>query len=173
MVLLLCAACSGSRGAGDGTTDPNPPPVEDPINMAQYEDFSAEPYEDDPPVPTTTVEHDVPASLLDGKVEEQPVNRTGSGFRIQIYSSQDKRAADRRAEQAVAWWRAQQRAGQLSEVYPDEMSPPPVYQDFRQPYYRVRVGNFRSSAEAQGTLRLVEQRFPNAFLVPDRVTLSR
>ena len=141
--------------------------------MAEYEDFDAAPYEDDPPVPAEAVEHDVPQSLLEGKVEAQPVNRTGPGYRIQIYSSQDKRAADRQAEQAVSWWRDQLKSGQFDDLYPYNPSPPPVYQDFRQPYYRVRVGNFASRSEAQRMLRVVERRFPRAFIAPDRVTLSR
>lgn len=170
VALLLCSACSGSRDA----TDPDPGPVvPDPINMAEFEDFDAAPYEDDPPVSVTTVEHDVPQSLLEGKVDVQPVRRAGRGYRIQIYSTQDKRSADRRAEQVVAWWREQLRAGQLDDLYPYEPSPPPVYQDFRQPYYRVRVGNFASRTEAQRMLRVVERRFPSAFIAPDRVTLVR
>ena len=171
VALLLCSACSGSRGTTD---DPDSGlDGRDPINMAEYEDFDAASYEDDPPVPSTPVEHDVPESLLEGKVDARPVNRTGPGYRIQIYSTQDKRAADRRAEQAVAWWREQLRAGQLGDLYPYEPSPPPVYQDFRQPYYRVRVGNFATRAEAQAMFRLVERRFPSAFIAPDRVTLER
>ena len=141
--------------------------------MADYEDFDAAPYEEEPPAPAITVDHDVPESLLSGKVDAQPASRTGSGYRIQIYSTQDKRAADQQAEQAVAWWRALHRTGELDDVYFDEPTPPPVYQDFRQPYYRVRLGNFASRAEAQRMLQLVEQRFSRAFIAPDKVTLSR
>ena len=164
VVLLLGSACSGPRGT-TGDSDPGPA-VSDPINMADYEDFDAAPYEEEPPAPATSVEHDVPEGLLSGQVESQPTSRTGSGYRIQIYSTQDKRAADRQAEQAVAWWRELHRAGQLDDVYLDEPTPPPVYQDFRQPYYRVRLGNFASRAEAQRMLS-------SAFIAPDKVTLSR
>ena len=141
--------------------------------MADYEDFDVSPYDDEPPVPSDIVEHDVPESLLEGNASSQPVSRTGAGYRIQIYSSQDKRASDRQVEQAVAWWREQLRAGLLDDIYVDDPSPPPVYQDFRQPYYRVRLGNFASRAEAQDMLQMAEQRFPSAFIVPDKVTLNR
>ena len=170
VALLLCSACSGSRAAEDLDPGPTAP---DPINMADYEDFDPAPYEDPPPVPSTDVEHDVPQSLLDGTVSGGPVSRTGPGYRIQIFSSQDKRAADRRREQAETWWREQVRSGELDDVYPYEMSPAPIYQDFRQPYYRVRVGNFASRAQAQEMLRIVEQRFPSAFIAPATVTLVR
>ncbi len=169
--LLFLSACSGSRGSGD---DANPLPVpEDPINMADYEDFDSSPYEDVPPAPAGPVEHDVPESLLEGKVSSQPARRNGAGYRIQISSSQDKRTSDRQVEQAVAWWRELVRAGDLDDIYIDDPSPPPVYQDFRQPYYRVRVGNFASRAEAMEMLRMTERRFPRAFIVPDKVTFNR
>lgn len=169
---LLFAACSGSRDAtnGDGT-DPDPDGVEA-INMADYEDFDAAPYEEEPPTATTPIDHDVPERLLTGKVEQQ-VSQTGPGYRIQVYSSQDKRNADRRVESATAWWRQQARLGTLDAIYRGVSEPPPVYLDFRQPYYRVRVGNFVTRSEAQSVLQLIESRFPDAFIAPDTVTLTR
>ncbi len=170
--LLLCAACSGSRGATNGEgPDPDPNAIET-INMADYEDFDPTPYEEEPPTSTTTIAHDVPERLLKGQVEQQ-VSQTGPGYRIQVYSSQDKRNADRRVESAVAWWRRQLRLGTLAEVYRGDPEPPPVYLDFRQPYYRVRVGNFGTRSEARSFLQLIETQFPDAFIAPDTVTLTR
>ncbi len=170
--LLLYAACSGSQGASNGEgPDPDPDATET-INMADYEDFDPAPYDEEPPTSTTTIAHDVPERLLKGRVEQQ-VSQTGAGYRSQVFSSQDKRDADHRMESAVAWWRQQLRLGTLAEVYPGDPSPPPVYLDFRQPYYRVRVGNFSSRSEAQTVLQLIETRFPDAFIAPDTVTLTR
>ncbi len=170
--LLLCGACSGSRDAANGDTTDQDPDATEAINMADYEDFDPAPYEEEPSPSTTTIAHDVPEGLLKGRVEQQ-VSQTGSGYRIQVYSSQDKRAADRRVEGAVAWWRQQVRLGTLAEVYPGNPSPPPVYLDFRQPYYRVRVGNFGTRSEARTVLQLIETQFPDAFIAPDKVTLTR
>ena len=170
--LLLCAACSGSRGAADGDGPDQDPNAVETINLADYEDFDPAAYEEEPPTPTTTIVHDVPESLLQGQVEQQ-VGETGPGYRIQIYSSQDKRDADRRVENAVAWWRQQVQFGTLADVYSGNLSPPPVYLDFRQPYYRVRMGNFSTRSEAQAVLQLIETQFPDAFIAPDTVTLRR
>jgi hypothetical protein len=142
------------------------------INLADYEDFDPAPYEEEPPTPATVVTHDVPQSLLGGQVEQQ-TSLTGQGYRIQIFASQEKRDADRRVEAAVAWWRQQVRLGALDGVYPGDPSTPPVYLDFRQPYYRIRVGNFSTRAEARAFLRLIETEFPDAFIAPDTVTLTR
>ncbi len=170
--LLLCAACSGSRGAtnGDGP-DPDPNAVET-INMADYEDFDPAPYEEEPSPSMTPLAHAVPERLLKGPVEQQ-VSQTGPGYRIQVYASQDKRNADRRVESAVAWWRRQLRLDTLAEVYRGDPEPPPVYLDFRQPYYRVRVGNFSTRSEARSVLQLIETQFPDAFIAPDTVTRTR
>ncbi len=42
-----------------------------------------------------------------------------------------------------------------------------------QPYYRVRVGAFASDAEADAALEFVRQEYPEAFLVPDVVTVMQ
>ncbi len=164
--LLLWSACKTTEPA-----PPPPPPSPPPINLADYEDFDPTPYPDEPPA-RADVQHDVPASLLDGKAE-RAVTRTVQGYRIQIYSSQDKRAADRAVEEAIAWWRSQRRAGRLSDVYEDDTAQPPVYLIFRQPYYRVRVGNFATRAEALRVMPLIGSAFPNAFIAPDTVTITR
>lgn len=170
--LLVLSACSSSRGPVDPDAGNEGPDARVEINMADYEDFDSSAYEEEPPVPSVTIAHDVPAELLEGKVEEQ-VGATRQGFRIQLFSSQDKRAADRLVEDVIAWWRNETRYGTLADVYPGNPSPPPVYLDFRQPYYRIRVGDFSSRSEAQAVLRLMETRFAGAFIAPDTVTLRQ
>lgn len=162
-VVLLLSACSSTEPVVEPT--PTPTPEVPQINMADYEDFDPEPYRDTRPAPAE-ITHDVPETLMDGKAERR-TSRTGQGYRIQIYSSQDKAGADRLTEQAMSWWRAEKRNGNLDD-YANE---PPVYLVFRQPYYRVRVGNFASRSDALEVLRLIERRFPDAFVVPDRVTI--
>lgn len=171
VLAVVLAACSGSRGTtedGPSTPDPDPAPV---LDLAQYEDFDPGAYPDAPPR-QTEIEHDVPARLLDGTPAASGP-RTAQGYRIQIYSSRDKGEADRYLDRATEWWLNQQRTGAFDGVYAESATPPPVYLVYVQPYYRVRVGNFADRSEAAATLRLARSRFPDAFIVPDRVTLTR
>ncbi|HLA64511.1 MAG TPA: SPOR domain-containing protein, partial [Rhodothermales bacterium] len=42
---------------------------------------------------------------------------------------------------------------------------------FLSPYYRVRIGEFGSRAQAEAALDAVRAVYPEAFLVPDLVTV--
>ena len=77
------------------------------------------------------------------------------GFRVQIFfdsGNNSKRAAQTARERFM-------------EVYPDVVA----YLTFKAPYYRVRVGDFRTKLEAEGYLFQLAAAYPNAFTVPDRV----
>lgn len=47
-----------------------------------------------------------------------------------------------------------------------------AYVSFNEPYYRVRIGDFRTKIEAVGFLRKIVRRYPNAFEVKDRILIS-
>jgi hypothetical protein len=86
--------------------------------------------------------------------DEAPAEpRTVRGFRIQVLTTEDKSAADRRAADAKEQWGA------------------PVEVVWKAPYYRVRVGAFASRSAAQPRLDAVQEQYPDAFLVPDTVTI--
>ena len=42
-----------------------------------------------------------------------------------------------------------------------------AYLSFKEPYYRVRVGDFRSRIEAEGFLQKIKGEYPNAFAVSE------
>lgn len=44
-----------------------------------------------------------------------------------------------------------------------------AYLTFKEPYYKVRVGDFRSRIEAEGFLRKIQREWPNAFSVEDLI----
>ncbi len=44
---------------------------------------------------------------------------------------------------------------------------------YLQPYYRVRMGAFATREDAEAALALVRRQYPEAFLVPDLVTVMR
>jgi hypothetical protein len=49
----------------------------------------------------------------------------------------------------------------------------PSYLIFQQPYYKVRVGDFRSKMKAEELLRSIESDYPQAFVVVDEINFPR
>ncbi len=45
-----------------------------------------------------------------------------------------------------------------------------AYLSYKEPYYRVRVGNFRTLIEATGFQKLIAEEYPNAYTVKDKIT---
>jgi len=81
------------------------------------------------------------------------------GFRVQIFfdsGNNSKKAAQTAREKFM-------------EVYPEVIA----YLTFNSPYYRVRVGDFRTKLEAEGFLFQLTTAYPNAFTVPDRIQIDK
>ncbi|HMM11025.1 MAG TPA: SPOR domain-containing protein [Bacteroidales bacterium] len=75
------------------------------------------------------------------------------GFRIQIFIESGNMAVER-AQAAMA---------RYQESFPEDKA----YLSFGQPYYRVRVGDFRTRLEAEGKLQQVTRIFSQAFVIKD------
>lgn len=165
--LLALAACTGPSGAQRDAEEPEDQMPEEGINMAEYEDFDAAFYREPEPTRDLEVEHDVPERLMEGRADEG-VTRTVQGYRIQIYSSQDREEAREMMEEAISWWEDEQ--DEAGDLFPEEL---PVEVTYGQPYYRVRIGNFVSRSEAQEALSVVQERFGDAFISPDTVTITQ
>ena len=161
MLVPILAACAGPArtGAPDRPAGGEPP---------AYETFDPSAF----PVPAAQaaaeVVHDVPPRLMEGRVEvpvrgsQAPSTRVVDGFRVQVFSSDDRGAAERVRAEAEAWSRGQggAAAGLRGEVA------------YLEPYYRVRLGAFASRAAAEEALAAVRAAYPEAFLVPDLVTVT-
>ncbi|MEM6647763.1 MAG: SPOR domain-containing protein [Bacteroidota bacterium] len=172
LLTLGLSACSGANNARNDTPEVPDEPTEtvEPIDLSQYEDFDATPYRETDEIATEVeVTHDVPARLMDNRTG-QPTTYTTDGYRVQIFSSQNKQQADQIWGEAVAWWRNLPTPDQPDGYNPDGLDAEVVYM---QPYYRVRLGNFTSRSQAQSLLGLLRARFDRALIVPDRVTVQR
>ncbi|MEX0773507.1 MAG: SPOR domain-containing protein [Balneolales bacterium] len=89
-------------------------------------------------------------------VEER---RSGNrGFRVQIISTRDLSEAESVEAEFLTWMREE-------DISPRHES----YIRFRQPYYRLHLGNFLSRAEAIEFSRVVREDYPNAWVVPDEI----
>lgn len=75
------------------------------------------------------------------------------GYRVQIYfdSGNDARKSGETAKSTFA------------TKYPDMCA----YLSFDQPYFKVRVGNFRTRIEAECFKKKIEKEYPNSFVVKD------
>lgn len=103
--------------------------------------------------------------------EGAPETRTIEGFRIQIHTTSEKAEADEKAEEALNWWQEVPSSQRPSDLANED----DLFLDvaWKAPYYRVRLGRFTSQSEAQEALALVKDRFPEAFVVPDQITVTR
>lgn len=170
LVPLLFAACAAPLPASE--------PIEEiePVAPAfpAYETFDPSGYDAQPArQERTAVEHDAPPELMAGTIvdlqEEEEGPRTVQGFRVQLFTSESKTSADAVRDDALSWWRSAQTDEEASRAFPHGLQPAVI---FSRPFYRVRVGGFESRMEAEAALVLLRERYPEAFIVPDVVTLG-
>jgi hypothetical protein len=169
--LSACSATGPSAPGGSGPAGPEAP------THPAYETFDPAGY-DAQPAARAEVVHDVPARLMLGRVDvpggqtappppaNEPQARQVEGYRIQIFTSASRDAAETMRENAEVWWGNARRAASA----PREMEMMVAY---LQPYYRVRIGAFESREEADEVLDFVRRQYPEAFVVPDLVTIVR
>lgn len=171
---LSLSACSAFGPGGPAPVEEETPLEVDPVpGYPVYETFDASGYDVDPVVQTEIV-HDVSARVMEGRVvvpdqagpptPTEPQARQVEGFRVQVFTSSNRDTAERVRSEAVRWWEG----AQSSPGAPATME---VIVGYQQPYYRVRMGAFATRAQADEALILVRSRYPEAFLVPDLVTV--
>ena len=105
-----------------------------------------------------TIQHDMPELFTrEVAVDEQETDQF-AGYRVQILSTRDVVHADTTRDNFVAW--ADTTMGDYK---------PNAYVHFRQPFYRVRTGDFQSREQAIEFSRLIKQEYPEAWIVHDRI----
>lgn len=173
--VLTLSACSGAGVVMD--PGPEAPPETPEATYPAYETFDATGLDAEPPTSTTII-HDVPAGVMAGRVRvpggsggvapppQEPTAQQVEGFRVQVFSSASRDTAERVRGEAVTWWEGAQSAPGAPRTMETVVT-------YLQPYYRVRMGAFASRQEAEAALALVRQQYPEAFLVPDLVTVMR
>lgn len=99
--------------------------------------------------------------------EERTVQRQ---YRIQVHMTTEKEKAERMLAQVHAWWNQLPEAQRPSSLTASGLQPEIVW---RQPYYRVRVGQFATRTAAEEALTAVKKQFSDAFIAPVRVPAAR
>jgi SPOR domain len=111
-----------------------------------------------PPAPDSSVHVDAPALVRNVVQKLYDYQRyshcTSPGFRVQIDFSQERSSVNNTKSN-------------FTIKYPGMSS----YVSYKQPYFRVSVGDFRSRLQASRFLNTVKKDYPAAFIVADRITL--
>lgn len=95
--------------------------------------------------------------LIERQKEIYQKDNTIDGFRIQIFMESGNDAVEH----------ANEIIKEFEEKYPDI----PTYLIFGQPYYRLRVGDFRTRLEAEKAFQVLSQDYKKAFVTSDRIQL--
>jgi hypothetical protein len=77
------------------------------------------------------------------------------GYRVQIFFDSGSNSKNKAASVK----------DEFETLYPEAKS----YLSYKEPYYRVRVGNFRSLIEAVGFQKKIATDYPNSFPVKDKI----
>ncbi len=80
------------------------------------------------------------------------------GYRIQLFKDSGNDALDA----------AHEIMDEFHESFPDI----PAYLSFHEPYYRVRVGNFRTRLEALEQLEKIKRKYRNVWVIKDYIRFS-
>lgn len=171
-LLFLLSACSGvQQTEGQPRDMDEAQPAEDPAaRFASFETFDPSMYTVTPPAPQFDIAHSVPGRLMQGEAT-RGVRRVVEGFRIQIFSTNEKSVADRRRAEARSWWEQIQQEEEVPEdLFPAQL---PTNIAYRPPYYRVRIGSFAERERAEEALSFVRRKYPDAFIARSRVTITR
>ncbi len=98
-------------------------------------------------------------TLLIRHIEHNKANPAIEGWRVQVYFE----SGNNSKQLAI---NARDR---FTELFPEYGA----YLTFNEPYYKVRVGDFRTRMDAEGFRQLVITEFPNAYVVPDKVMYDK
>lgn len=169
ILLLLNMSCSTTEPLKEGqrsTDEGRSPYIE--ISDEEIEEFVMDDLDEDERTlylnrsrltdEFANIDHDLPEIFTrEITIDENAVDRF-AGFRVQLISTRDVVEADEVKDNFIAW------ADSTIEGYE-----PNAYVHFRQPYYRVRAGDFQDRQKAIEFSRLIKQHYPDSWIVHDRI----
>ncbi|MES2778640.1 MAG: SPOR domain-containing protein [Bacteroidota bacterium] len=95
-------------------------------------------------------------SLVEKHIEANKAINGMQGYRVQIFFGSERKLA-------------QDAKTKLLQLMPDEE----VYLIYQQPYFKVRVGDYRTKLEAEAVYRRLLHEFDKLFIVPDKINLPK
>lgn len=95
-------------------------------------------------------------SLVERNIEANKSANGIQGYRVQIFFGSERKGA-------------QDAKTKFLQMMPDEE----VYLIYQQPYFKVRVGDYRTKLEAEAVYRKVLPDFEKVFIIPDKINLPK
>ena len=169
MTVVLFTGCSGPRSAATDDRSGREPTFEELLaELPSTETFDPSAYPVEMPVLDDPVDHDVPPALMEGRAGAGLVSNK-RGYRIQVAFAREKDTADQIVEEVHGWLRSKRR--EYADL-PALQGNIPVHNIYLQPYFRIRIGDFRTRDEAEELLAIVAEDYPRAFIVVDQVSVN-
>jgi predicted nucleic-acid-binding protein len=95
-------------------------------------------------------------SLIDKHANINKLNKTITGYRIQIFSGNDRNNAN-----AIKT--------KFLKIYPEQTA----YLAYQQPYFKIRIGDFRTRLEAKLFYDKIKDEFGDCIIVNDKINLPQ
>jgi sporulation related protein len=92
---------------------------------------------------------------LNKKIVDSPDNDGITGYRIQIFFDSGNNSKSK--------------AIKVIDEFTEEYNNVAAYLTFGEPFYRVRVGDFRKKINALGFLEKIKRNYPNAWIIKDKI----
>jgi len=164
--LIVLTSCSSTKELSEDSSGTDEPlfPVDERVAeefiRSELDEFERVLYDNRSymSVHFSQVEQEIPDQFLKEVVREEREVDEYAGYRVQILSTRDVSQADSTTDEFRTWTSTDLPQYQIE-----------TYIVFRQPYYRVRVGNFRIRENAIDFSRLLKNRYPDAWVVHDRI----
>jgi hypothetical protein len=95
-------------------------------------------------------------SLIERNIEANKAANGIQGYRVQIFFGSERKAANDAKTKFL-------------QMMPEEE----VYLIYQQPYFKVRVGDYRTRLEAEAVYRKLLYDFEKVFIIPDKINLPK
>jgi len=95
-------------------------------------------------------------SLIDKNIAKNNINKTISGYRIQLFSGNERVNANNIKTKFL-------------RLFPEQAA----YLSYQQPYFKIRVGDFRSRLEAKLFYNKIKEEFSESIIIQDKINLPK
>ncbi len=102
-------------------------------------------------------------------VPDATIMKRIQGFRIQVMSVSNKDTADKISQQLLERWENAKK-GSMSYYYRENIA---IYIEFYEPFWKIRVGNFKNKSEAEEHLKDVKRLgYSDAWVVSSMILIK-